>query len=696
MLPIPNDKIRPVVAVSLDQIPNGSNEFLNYSANDYLFIKDGNRLTGYLNVRDIPAKNKRPVTPEQLKKRAHPLEGACFIGQEFSLTDLYKVIGEAVTLIKNRSGRIVGYIKREDLLVALFQDENQNTDLLKTILMSIPMGIFVINREKRIINVNESALRMIRRQPSEVLNKRAGELFNEKHIDRVFATGETILNQLLFTGQIGILADYSPILRSGRHVDGVVIVVQDLPMVEKMAMEIEYVKNLNNDLNAVLSSVYDEILVLNQHGELMRCSETMPEYWNINFKQLIGQNLLLLKDKGMFSPMVIQRVMEKKEKYSIVQETRNGKQVLSVGTPVFDETGRMQRIIIALRDITETARLKSELDKYKKELDGLKKKDHFFKQMVYRSAKMEELMIRVKKVAEFSSTVLISGESGVGKEIVAKAIHQMGGRAMQPFLKLNCGAIPENLLESELFGYVKGAFTGASTCGKKGYFEQANGGVLFLDEIGEMPLQLQVKLLRVLQENEVVPLGSTKAIPVDVQIVAATNRHLIDMIKEGKFREDLYYRLNVIPLSVPPLRERTEDIALLAVHFLKQFNEKYNKNYAFMPDALNLLELYSWPGNIRELQNVVERLIVVSDSETIHADLVSRLIKFDQKRTESSFVNRVIPMKRAKEKLEEELVLLAMKQYKTTTRAAKALGISQSSVSRKFQKIMGERNEMES
>lgn len=696
MLPIPNDKIRPVVAVSLDQIPNGSNEFLNYSANDYLFIKDGNHLTGYLNVRDILAKNKQSVTPEQLKKRVHPLEGACFIGQEFSLPDLYKVIGEAVTIIKNRMGQIVGYIKREDLLVALFQDENQNTDLLKTILTSIPMGIFVVNHEKEIINVNESALRMIRRRPSEVLNKQAGALFNEKHIDRVFATGETILNQLLFTGQMGILADYSPILGSDRKVDGVVIVVQDLPMVEKMAMEIEYVKNLNNDLNAVLSSVYDEILVLNQHGELMRCSETMPEYWNVNFKQLIGQNLLLLEDKGVFSPLVIKRVMEKKEKYSIVQETRNGKKVLSVGTPVFDESGRMQRIIIALRDITETAKLKSELDKYKKELDGLKKKDHFFKQMVYRSAKMEELMIRVKKVAEFSSTVLISGESGVGKEIVAKAIHQMGHRVMQPFLKLNCGAIPENLLESELFGYVKGAFTGASTNGKKGYFEQANGGVLFLDEIGEMPLQLQVKLLRVLQENEVVPLGSTKAVPVDVQIVAATNRNLIDMIKQGKFREDLYYRLNVIPLSVPPLRERTEDIALLAMHFLKQFNQKYNKNYTFMPDALNLLELYSWPGNIRELQNVVERLIVVSDSETIHADLVSQLIKLDQRDTEASLVNRVIPMRQAKEKLEKDLVLLAMKQFKTTTRAAKALGISQSSVSRKFQKIMGERDEMES
>ncbi|RYL92525.1 PAS domain-containing protein [Sporolactobacillus sp. THM7-4] len=692
MLPIPNNKIRPIISVSLEQIRKDPNQLPNYS--DYLFIKDENHLIGYVNVRDIFSKNKRVKPLGQLRKSIHSLEKACFIEKEVSLPDLYQVIGAAVTLIKDGQNHIVGYIKREDLLIALFQDENQNTDLLKTILKSIPMGIFVINREKNIINVNESALQMTKCRLDEVLNRPAEKIFNWKDIHRVFATGETILNQILVRDQVSILADYSPILRPDHEVEGIVIVVQDLPMVEKMAMEIETVRNLNNDLNAVLSSIYDEILVLNPQGKLMRCSETMtPEYWNLNFKNLVGVNLLSLEKKGEFRPAVIEHVIEEKKKYSIVQETSGGKKVLAVGTPVFDDSGEIQRIIIALRDITETAKLKSELSKYKKELAGLKKQDHFLQQMVYRSAKMEELMMRVKKIAEFSSTVLISGESGVGKEVIARAIHEMGNRSEKPFLKLNCGAIPENLLESELFGYVKGAFTGASTNGKKGYFEQASGGVLFLDEIGELPLQLQVKLLRVLQENEVVPLGSTKAIPVNVQIVAATNRNLTEMIKKGKFREDLYYRLNVIPIHVPPLRERTEDIALLAVHFLKQFNSKYKKNYVFMPDALNILELYSWPGNIRELQNVVERLIVVSDSETIHADLVNKLVKFDQRYAdEGSWVKRVIPMKKAMKNLEEHLILLAMKQYKTTTRAAKALGISQSSVSRKYNKMIGEKH----
>ncbi|MFD2616748.1 sigma 54-interacting transcriptional regulator [Terrilactibacillus laevilacticus] len=687
MLPIPSEKIRPIVSISIDQTEEKLSEYLRHSFNDYIFIKDGNRLTGYLNVTD--AFKNESVTFDQIKQLTHPLDHACFLNKEHTLLDLYQVIGEAVTLVKNDRNQVIGYIKREDLLVEMFKDESQNTDLLKTILTSIPMGIFVVNQDRKIINCNDSGLKMIKRRAMDVINNPACLIFKQKHIDYVFRTGETLLNQIITSDNMGILADYSPIIQNNQEVSGAVIVVQDLPMVEKMAMEMEYVKNLNNDLNAVLSSVYDDILVLDENGVLLRCSEAMtPDYWDIDFKRFIGKCLLHMDFNSEFDPKAIQYVKENKEKYTIVYETKIGKKVLTVGTPILDEAGDLQRIIIALRDITETANLKQQLDQYKKELDGLKKKDIFFNQMVYRSARMEELMIRVKKVAEFSSTVLISGESGVGKEVVAKAIHQMGSRSSQPFIKLNCGAIPEQLLESELFGYVKGAFTGADVKGKKGYFEQANGGVIFLDEIGEMPIQLQVKLLRVLQENEVVPVGSTKTIPIDVQIVAATNRDLSIMIKEGEFREDLYYRLNVIPIHVPPLRERTEDIAPLTMHFLKQFNEKYHKQYTFMPDALNLLELYSWPGNIRELQNVIERLIVASDDHIINADLVTKLIKFDLSLPESEPLNRVIPMRQAKEKLENELIILAMKRYKTTIRAAEVLEISQSTVSRKYKKLL--------
>src|SRR5699024_612163 len=243
-------------------------------------------------------------------------------------------------------------------------------------------------------------------------------------------------------------------------------------------------------------------------------------------------------------------------------------------------------------------------------------------------------------------------------------------------------------LESELFGYVKGAFTGADQEGKMGYFEQANGGVLFLDEISELPPRLQVKLLRVLQEQEITPVGSTKTIPVDVQIITASNKDMEKLVQEDKFREDLFYRIHVIPIVIPSLRERPEDIPLLAYHFIEQMNEKYGKQYHLAPEAVNVLEAYSWPGNIRELQNVIERIIVFADEEILTADFVSPFMHFDQKRSSKPMILEVMPLKEAKEMMEEQLIKLAIEKFGTTTKAAKALQINQSTVSRKYKKTL--------
>ncbi|MDP4157151.1 MAG: sigma 54-interacting transcriptional regulator, partial [Bacillota bacterium] len=454
-------------------------------------------------------------------------------------------------------------------------------------------------------------------------------------------------------------------------------------------------------LNAILSSIYDEILVVSAKGELLRFSENIiRDFWQIDLKELIGKNILELEDQGLFTPSVTRQVIEKKKKVSVVQETRTGRKILAVGNPIFNEENQLERIIIASRDITETSRLKTELqearkisEQYKKELDDFRSKDAFTKKLIYCSPKMEKIMNQVKKIADFSSTVLLNGESGVGKEVIAQAIHQLGRRSQQPFLKLNCGAIPENLLESELFGYAKGSFTGADKNGRDGYFKQADGGILFLDEIGEMPMHLQVKLLRVLQEQEVIPVGSTTPIKVNVQIIAATNKNLAKMVGEGTFREDLFYRLNVIPIRIPPLRERIEDISLLAFHFLQQLNEKYERNYHLTPDAVNVLEFYSWPGNVRELQNIIERLVVSSDHSAIDAEFVSQFLSMGYElKKMRPVVTRVMPLQDAIDYVEEQLIVMAMNQYKTTTKAAKALGISQSSVSRKYQKIQSEKN----
>ncbi|HWO96355.1 MAG TPA: sigma 54-interacting transcriptional regulator [Bacillus sp. (in: firmicutes)] len=702
MFSIGKEKIRPIVALAIDGMEKEYHIEVCHIKEPFLFLKKHNQLFAYVHVNNLLQgdKKKEKLELETLLSHAISIDQVCQLSQHISLPILFQIIGEPIAIVKDETGEPAGYIRREDVLAELFKQENKSVDLLKIILTSIPMGIFVVDREKRIINCNDAGLKMIKSTSEKVMNVPAETIFKGNHIQNVFATGQTILNQIQITDEMGVLVDYSPIFNLEQEVEGIIIVVQDLPMVEDMAMEIEYIKNLNTDLNAILSSIYDEILVVNQKGELLRFSETIiPDFWNVDLKELIGKNILELESQGLFSPSVTRLVLEKKKKVSIVQETKSGRKILAVGNPVFNEKKEIDRIIIASRDITETTRLRTELkemkkisEQYKKELDDFKNKDRFLKKLIYCSPKMEQIINQVKKIAEFSSTVLINGESGVGKEVIAQAIHQLGGRSSKPFLKLNCGAIPENLLESELFGYAKGSFTGADKNGKDGYFKQADQGILFLDEIGEMPLHLQVKLLRVLQEQEVIPIGSTKPIKVDVQIIAATNKKLEKMVEKGTFREDLFYRLNVIPLQIPPLRERIEDISMLAFHFLQQLNEKYNKNFHLTPDAINVLEFYPWPGNVRELQNMIERLVVSADDQTINAEFVSQFLPLGYGfKSSKPVITRVIPLQEALDHVEEQLIELAMKQYKTTTKAAKALGISQSSVSRKYQKILSEK-----
>ncbi|CAI8968752.1 MULTISPECIES: sigma 54-interacting transcriptional regulator [Bacillus] len=698
MFSIAHNKIRPIVSISIDQSEQEWNIDAENMKESFLFLKREDQLFAYVHVKELLSRSKR-LTTKMLLSNAVSLDTICHLSKNISLTALFQIIGAPIAIVKNERGELTGYIRREDVFAELFKQENKSVDILKIILTSIPMGIFVVDREKKIVNCNESGLKMIKSTPEKVMNVPAEQIFNGEHIRNVFATGKTILNQLQITNEMGVLVDYSPIPNFDQRIEGMVIIVQDLPMVEDMAMEIEYIKDLNKDLHAILSSIYDEILVVNHKGELIRYSETIiNDFWGGDLKDLLGKNLLDLEKKGLFSPSVTRLVLEQKKKVSIVQETKSGRKILAVGNPVFNENGELHRIIIASRDITEATRLKTELheikkisEQYKKELDSFKNKDRFLKKLIYCSPKMEQIITQAKKIADFSSNVLISGESGVGKEVIAQAIHQLGNRSSKPFLKLNCGAIPETLLESELFGYTKGAFTGADKNGKEGYFKRADQGILFLDEIGEMPLHLQVKLLRVLQEQEVIPIGSTIPTKINVQIIAATNKRLEKMVEAGTFREDLFYRLNVIPLQVPPLRERMEDVPLLAFHFLQELNEKYNKNYHLTPDALNLLEFYSWPGNVRELQNMIERLVVSADDSVIDAEFVSKFLTpgYDFKKSKP-VITRVLPLQEALHSVEEQLILLAMKQYKTTTKAAKALGISQSSVSRKYQKIMNE------
>jgi two-component system response regulator AtoC len=331
-------------------------------------------------------------------------------------------------------------------------------------------------------------------------------------------------------------------------------------------------------------------------------------------------------------------------------------------------------IILTLRKAEEREQLRRENQLLRKEVA----REYSFENIVSKNEQMQKIFDVIKKVSHYKSTVLISGESGTGKELVARALHYNSDRSQNPFIAVNCGAIPENLLESELFGHAKGAFTDAIRT-KKGLFEEADGGTLFLDEIGELPGQLQVKLLRVLQDGEIRRIGESKPIQIDVRIVAATVKDLQKEVNEGRFREDLFYRLNVLPLHIPPLRERKEDIPLLIHHFIGKYNQAMNKNVASVDrKAMETLMSYKWYGNVRELENTIERAIVLSEKNEIE----SENLPVEIQTSKEEFRPETLPdeeysIKRASKSLEINLIKRALKKTKGNhTHAARLLEIS--------------------
>ena len=383
--------------------------------------------------------------------------------------------------------------------------------------------------------------------------------------------------------------------------------------------------------------------------------------------------------------------IEQKKPVTMLNQTPTHNKVLVTATPILNEDGEVVMVFTLIQDLTMLAGwndfMQSTLEKvetFQKELANLR--SNIGESLILgNSHETNELRRLISIIAPSDASILITGESGTGKEVAAKQIYAESQRSDKPFVTINCSAIPENLLESELFGHEKGAFTGANST-KLGLFEVANHGTILLDEIGEFPLQLQPKLLRALQEREIRRVGGNNNIPIDVRVISATNQDLKTMVSQGSFRADLYYRLNVFPLPIPPLRERPDDIPVLAANFLKVFNEKYGKNKTFTFQAIGALQKYSWPGNVRELENLIERLAIVGDEPTITADQVNYLMDFHLSSPDKGTAHtEVTTLKEAVDELERRLITEAIQQYGSTYKAAEALGTSQSTIVRKMQ-----------
>jgi PAS domain S-box-containing protein len=456
--------------------------------------------------------------------------------------------------------------------------------------------------------------------------------------------------------------------------------------------ELKEAKQVNRELDAIIENMYDGIYITDKEGITIKTNSAIERLTGIPKEYYIGKKVDALMKRGILKNSVTHRVLEKKRSVSLVQQNFLGREVLLTGSPVFDDHGEIESIVTNIRDLSELNDLQTALTKanqlnnsYKKEIERLKGKTFRTNGVVIRSEQLQNIYDTAARIANVDATVLILGETGTGKDVLARYIFDNSERSRTgQMIKINCGAIPPDLLESELFGYEAGAFTGASGKGKAGMFELANEGVLFLDEVGELPLHLQVKLLRVIQEREVQRIGGTKPKTLDVRIIAATNRNLKDMVSEGNFREDLFYRLNVISISIPPLSDRKADILPLVDFFLGVMHSKYNMEKKFSPGLKEYFYNYSWPGNVRELSNLIERLVLVTEETTLIVDHLPA--EYKNTGIQAIQVNEMMTLKQAAEMAEEKILQLALKKYHTTYELAEALDTSQPTIVRKLKK----------
>jgi len=589
-------------------------------------------------------------------------------------------------------GKLVGMVTRTDLARAFFDALREVSVEFKTIIDSTHNMIVSVDTEGLINIFNAPAERNLRTRAEDVRGLPILEVFPTSGLLETLKTGAVeAMQKIILNGQM-YLSNRSPIVKDGKII-GAVAVLQDIQDLENLTQELAIVKELNEELDAIIESSFDGLYIADGKGITLRVNKAFEMITGISSEEFLGRDVEDIENTGLVSESVTALALKKREPVTIIQTyEKTGALTLATGNPVFDKNGKLFRVVSNVRDITELDNLKHKLEQmqtlsqhYQNQLRSLRLQ-YANTEVVVNAPCMKELLDTAFRMAQVDSTILIAGESGTGKELIAELIHNNSPRNSEAFIKVNCGAIPDNLLESELFGYEGGAFTGARKEGRHGYLEMANKGTIFLDEIGDLPYNVQVKLLRFLQNKEIIRIGGSGPFKVDVRVVAATNRDLLEMVKQKLFREDLYYRLNVVPLNVPPLRDRKEDIPSLVSYFLQRFNRKYHMTKRISPDVVATFIHYDWPGNVRELENLIERLLVVTSGDLISLQALPDHLIPHEDSLPKVVVTGILPYKEAVESLEKQLIEQAYGQFRTTRQMAAQLGVNASTIVRKAAK----------
>jgi PAS domain S-box-containing protein len=515
----------------------------------------------------------------------------------------------------NRQGGLVGVLDKVNIIKYLIEKNKSAVEKLEAVLNSTHDGIVAIDSFGRVATINAAAERILGLPAEEVMGSVLNNHIPGSGLQALVQDGQPQLGVLVEVRGKTLLSNRTPIYSDGRVV-GAVAVFEDITGITKLSQTLEDTRTAVDVLETILNTTYDGIVLVDRSGIITKLNKAYQEFLGIKEEEAVGRHVTEVIENSRMHIVV----ETGKAEIGHIQKIQ-GKEMVVMRIPIFkdgDVVGAVGKVMFRdvreLRALAENLNLiESELKYYKSELLRIKGAKYSFNNIFGNSPKILKAKQLAKQAAISNSTVLIYGESGTGKEIFAHAIHNYSHRRFGPFIRVNCGAIPSTLFEAELFGYEEGAFTGAARGGKPGKFELANKGTIFLDEAGEIPLEMQVKLLRVLQERETERVGGTHLIPLDVRVVSASNRPLEELVKEKKFREDLFYRLNVFRIELPSLREMAEDIPLIARHLITELNEALSSSVEGLEDEVaGIFKNHSWPGNIRELRNVLERAINVN------------------------------------------------------------------------------------
>lgn len=560
-----------------------------------------------------------------------------------------------------------------------------NSDIMQVINDNINIGIIIVSFDKKIIKINNSAKKILKLKSKELKNRSITEVFPELDVDRVIYSGSKEKGVRIQRKGKELIVDKLPLSIEKESI-GDVVLIYDNTDYKSVLEELNKERNVREILNTILEIVYDGITVVDSNGVIIMISKAYAEFLEVDREAAIGKHVTEVIENTRMHIVAKTGIAEVAQLQKI-----KGRYMIATRIPIIKE-GKVQGAVgkVLFRNIKDFNSLYKKVRKIEKDAQiygGYVKESnsatYSFSNIIGNSKKLEEAKNIARKAALTNSNVLLKGESGTGKELFAHAIHNASDRAHGNFVKVNCAAIPVDLLESELFGYEKGSFTGANKEGKIGKFELADGGTIFLDEIGDMPLYMQAKLLRVLQEKEVERIGSVVTKRIDIRVIAATNRNLENMVKSGEFREDLYYRLNVVTINIPPLRERPEDIVTLTSFLIDKICNKLDKKISGISSkAMNYMKKYRWEGNVRQLENVLERAINIVEYggeiglEHLPQDIMENIIEKPIEKLEDTL-----------NKAEKEAILDALRVFNgNKTKVAKALNISRTTLYEKMTK----------